>query len=117
MAAARGPHRRVSHVGGISGVAAPAPSLLRPVSHGRALRIPFSWAGESQPPQSVSGLIGRSARRRRLREEELMDRTKLSMTLLALLVASTAAAQVTTNGPRRFTLPDHGQFVIAVPAD
>jgi hypothetical protein len=46
-----------------------------------------------------------------------MHRIKLSVTLLALLVTATAVAQTNTTAPRRFTLPEHGQFVIQVPAD
>ena len=46
-----------------------------------------------------------------------MHRIKLSVSLLALLVAATAAAQTGSIASRRFTLPEHGQFVIAVPAE
>ena len=46
-----------------------------------------------------------------------MPRIKLSVALLALLGAATALAQTNSTGPRRFTLPEHGQFVIQVPAD
>ncbi len=46
-----------------------------------------------------------------------MRRIKLSVALLSLLVAATAVAQATTPAPRRFTLPEHGRFVIPVPAD
>lgn len=46
-----------------------------------------------------------------------MHRIKLSVALLALLVIATAVAQADTTVSRRFTLPEHGQFVIAVPAD
>jgi Spy/CpxP family protein refolding chaperone len=46
-----------------------------------------------------------------------MHRIKLSVALLSLLVTATAAAQANTPAPRRFALPEHGQFVIPVPAD
>jgi len=46
-----------------------------------------------------------------------MHRTKLSAALLSLLVTATAVAQANTTAMRRFTLPDHGQFVIPVPPD
>jgi hypothetical protein len=46
-----------------------------------------------------------------------MHRIKLSVVLLALLVTATAVAQANSTAPRRFTLPEHGQFVIQVPAD
>src|SRR4029450_4869802 len=118
LAAARRPHRRVSQVSGISGMAAPAPQLLRPVPDGRALRIPFSWPGESQPPQSVKGLHRAAGRiRAGSSKEDSMHRIKLSVALLSLLVTATAVAQANTPAPRRFTLPEHGQFVIPVPTD
>jgi len=46
-----------------------------------------------------------------------MHRTRLSAALLSLLVTATAVAQANTTAMRRFTLPDHGQFVIPVPPD
>jgi hypothetical protein len=46
-----------------------------------------------------------------------MHRIKLSVSLLALLVTATAVAQANSTAPRRFTLPEHGQFVIQVPTD
>jgi hypothetical protein len=46
-----------------------------------------------------------------------MHRIKLSVALLSLLVTATAVAQANTTAPRRFALPEHGQFVIPVPAD
>ena len=46
-----------------------------------------------------------------------MHRIKLSVALLALLVTATAVAQANSTAPRRFTLPEHGQFVIQVPTD
>ena len=46
-----------------------------------------------------------------------MRRIKLSVALLALLVTATVAAQANTTAARRFTLPEHGQLVIAVPPD
>ena len=44
-----------------------------------------------------------------------MHRIRLSAALLSLLVTATAVAQTNTTAMRRFTLPDHGQFVIPVP--
>jgi hypothetical protein len=45
-----------------------------------------------------------------------MHRIRSSVALLAVLVVAAAVAQANTTA-RRFTLPDHGQFVIPVPAD
>jgi len=47
-----------------------------------------------------------------------MNRFGLRLALLLLVVATTtASAQTGTASGRRFTLPDHGSFVIQVPAD
>jgi hypothetical protein len=46
-----------------------------------------------------------------------MHRIKLSVALLALLVTATTVAGANSTAPRRFTLPEHGQFVIEVPGD
>ena len=45
-----------------------------------------------------------------------MHRIKSSVALLSVLVIAAAVAQANTTA-RRFTLPDHGQFVIPVPAE
>ena len=46
-----------------------------------------------------------------------MHRIRLSVSLLVLLVTVTAVAQASSTAPRRFTLPEHGQFVLQVPTD
>ena len=46
-----------------------------------------------------------------------MRRMTLSVMLPFLVMAATAAAQTNGATPRRFTLPDHGSFVIQVPPD
>jgi hypothetical protein len=46
-----------------------------------------------------------------------MRRIRSSVALLSLLVIAAAVAQANTTAPRRFALPEHGQFVIPVPAD
>ena len=45
-----------------------------------------------------------------------MHRIRSSVALLSVLVVAAAVAQANTTA-RRFTLPDHGQFVIPVPAE
>ena len=46
-----------------------------------------------------------------------MRRIRLSVMLPFLVMAAMAAAQTNGATPRRFTLPDHGSFVIQVPPD
>src|SRR5262245_7120188 len=46
-----------------------------------------------------------------------MHRIKLSALVVSWLMAATAAAQPDGTTVRRYTLPDHGEFVIQVPAD
>lgn len=46
-----------------------------------------------------------------------MYQTTLSAVFLSLLIAAAAGAQTNGTTMRRFTLPDHGSFVIQVPPD
>lgn len=46
-----------------------------------------------------------------------MNRLKLTLVLVFLLIATTASSQTTSTPERKFKVPENGYFVIAVPSD